>query len=102
MLTPQYILMYYLATINVVAYLLMVFDKYLARNNRSRIAERNLFLLAVFAGAFGIYLGMKAPIYHKAGKQKFKWVIPVLLIINLVLIICFFKYLRPYLCTSIK
>jgi len=91
----QSILICYLAAINVVAYLLMWFDKYLAKTNGSRIPEGTLFLLAFLFGALGIYFGMRAPIYHKAGKRQFKWGIPTLLMINLILVMCFYKYLIP-------
>lgn len=73
----------------------MGFDKYKSLNKGRRIPEKKLFALAFLFGALGIFLGMKAPLYHKAGKPKFKWTILTLLIINLILIVCVFKYLVP-------
>jgi uncharacterized membrane protein YsdA (DUF1294 family) len=43
-----------------------------------RISERTLWILALLGGAFGIWLGMQAPIYHKAGKRSFRVWIPVI------------------------
>lgn len=41
-----------------------------------------LFLLALFFGASGIYLGMQAPLYHKAAKPLFRYGIPLLILAN--------------------
>lgn len=87
MLSYQSTFIYYLVAINILAYLLMAYDKYQARNNNSRVPERTLFLLAFFCGALGVYLGMKPPIYHKAGKPKFKFLIPCLMLLQCVLLL---------------
>jgi uncharacterized membrane protein YsdA (DUF1294 family) len=60
----------------------MWYDKYQAKQKKNRISENTLFLFAFLFGAIGIYLGMKAPIYHKASKPKFKFGIPFLILIN--------------------
>lgn len=64
----------------------MWWDKYLSKKKGFRIPERTLFLMAIFLGSVGIYLGMKTPIYHKAAKPKFKIGIPVLIVLHIVLI----------------
>ena len=74
----------YIITINLIAYLTMIFDKYQSLKKESRIAEKNLFALAFVGGALGVYFGMKAPLYHKASKAKFKWGIPLLIAFNIV------------------
>lgn len=66
------------------AYAIMCFDKYQAKRKGSRIAENTLFIIAFLLGAVGIYAGMKAPVYHKSAKSKFKIGIPVLIIFNSV------------------
>ena len=63
---------------------MMMFDKYQSKKKGSRISENTLFLVALLFGACGIYLGMQAPIYHKASKTKFKWGIPLLMVLNVV------------------
>lgn len=78
------IIIIYVIAINIIAYVLMWFDKYQSKNKGQRISENTLFFIALIFGAFGIYLGMKAPIYHKAAKGKFRWGIPLLIVLNVI------------------
>lgn len=71
---------------NVLAYSMMWYDKRQAINKQQRIPESKLFLVAFLLGASGIYLGMKAPVYHKSAKWHFKIGIPVLILSNVFLI----------------
>lgn len=93
MVSVQKIIFIYLLIINVLAYTIMCFDKYQSKKNGNRISENKFFMFALLLGAFGIYLGMKYPMYHKAAKQKFKWGIPFLILLNLICIYCCFKHL---------
>lgn len=74
----------YLIIISIIGYAIMWFDKIQSKNKGNRIPENTLFLIALIGGALGIYLGMKAPIYHKASKAKFRIGIPLLIIFNVV------------------
>jgi uncharacterized membrane protein YsdA (DUF1294 family) len=74
--------------LNLLAYILMCFDKYRSRRGGRRIPENTLFMMALAFGATGIYAGMKAPLYHKAAKPKFKYGVPLLIAFN-ALLICF-------------
>lgn len=89
----QYNMLGYILVINVVAYLIMCADKLLSKQKGSRVPERMLFLLAMLFGATGIFMGMKYPIYHKANKPKFKWVIPFLIVANIVAAYCYIKWI---------
>lgn len=82
----------YVLVMNVLAYLAMWFDKYQSKKKGFRIPESRLFLLAVMFGAVGIFLGMKAPIYHKAAKPKFKIGIPILIVVNAVCLYLMYRY----------
>lgn len=82
----------YVIAINCFAYALMWYDKYQSKKKGNRISENKLFFIALIFGAIGIYLGTKAPIYHKAAKAKFKWGIPMLIVLNIILIYCYAKY----------
>jgi uncharacterized membrane protein YsdA (DUF1294 family) len=84
----QDIIFIYIVSINGIAYGLMCFDKYRSKKGGQRVAENTLFMMALLCGAPGIYFGMKAPLYHKASKPKFKMGIPVLILLNAALI-CF-------------
>ena len=77
----------YVVVINLTAYTVMCYDKLQAKKNGRRIRESSLFTLALLLGAGGIYLGMKAPLYHKAAKAKFRFWVPVCLILNLLLVL---------------
>lgn len=74
----------YLIIISIIGYAIMWFDKIQSKNKGNRIPENTLFLIALIGGALGIYLGMKAQIYHKASKAKFRIGIPLLIIFNVV------------------
>jgi uncharacterized membrane protein YsdA (DUF1294 family) len=74
----------YLIIISIIGYVIMWFDKIQSKNKGNRIPENTLFVIALIGGALGIYLGMKAPIYHKASKAKFRIGIPLLIIFNVV------------------
>ena len=87
MLSLQRIFIYYLIAINAVAYLFMWYDKNQAKKKGQRISENALLIIAVVFGTPGIYLGMKTPIYHKAGKPKFKILIPCLMLLQCVLLL---------------
>lgn len=83
----------YVIVINCFAYALMWYDKHQSKKKGKRIPENKLFLVAFAFGALGIYLGMKAPIYHKAAKAKFKWGIPLLFVLNVICI---------YMCSRLR
>jgi uncharacterized membrane protein YsdA (DUF1294 family) len=91
MSSQQRLFIYYVIAINVIAYVVMWYDKYQAINKRQRISENKLFLLAILFGSIGIFAGMKAPIYHKAAKPIFKIGIPLLIVLNVVVVYFVFK-----------
>ena len=80
------IFIYYVIIINVLAYVMMWYDKRKAIKKQRRIPEKQLFTLAFFMGALGIYAGMKAPIYHKVAKPLFKFGIPLVIILNVFVV----------------
>ena len=84
------IFIFYFVVINCIAYFLMWYDKFQSKNKGSRISENMLFFIALIFGALGIYLGMKAPIFHKASKLKFKYGIPLIVILHFVLLFYYF------------
>lgn len=74
----------YIIFMNLFSYLAMWFDKNQSKKKGYRIPESRLLLFALLFGAVGIYLGMKAPIYHKSAKPKFKIAIPFLILLNVI------------------
>ena len=75
----------YLATLNVLTFVLYGIDKYKARHDRWRISEATLLGLAVLGGAIGAWLGMKTW-HHKTQHAKFTWGVPLILFAQLALI----------------
>ena len=81
----QKILAIYLVTINVVTFLMFGIDKWKARRSRWRIRETSLLGLAVLGGSIGALIGMKVW-HHKTMHKKFKYGLPLILLIQIALI----------------
>ena len=80
----------YLLLINAASFIVMLYDKYLAKNNLWRIPERTLFGIALFGGSLGCLAGMYT-VRHKTRHKSFTIGIPLILIIQLALLIYFLK-----------
>ena len=78
-------LLYYLIVINVVTFLVYGIDKWKAKQGSWRISEATLLILAVIGGSIGALLGMKIW-HHKTMHKKFKYGLPLILIIQIILI----------------
>jgi len=78
-------LLYYILGINVLTFLVYGIDKWKAKNGSWRISEATLLLLAIIGGSIGALLGMKVW-HHKTMHKKFKYGIPAILIIQIILI----------------
>ena len=92
MMEYKNILIAYTLVINTIAYITMCFDKYQSKKKGQRISENTLLLIAFILGSLGIYIGMKAPMYHKATKAKFKMGVPLLIVVNGICIYFLIKY----------
>ncbi len=78
------ILVYYLIIINVLAFVLYGIDKRKAVEDKFRIPESRLLLVAFLGGEVGAWLGMKV-FHHKTKKNKFRITIPVLLVLFIII-----------------
>ena len=78
-------LLYYLIAINIVTFLVYGIDKWKAKQGNWRISEATLLILAVIGGSIGALLGMKVW-RHKTQHKKFKYGLPLILIIQIILI----------------
>ena len=78
-------LLYYLIVINVVTFLVYGIDKLKAKQGSWRISEATLLILAAIGGSIGALLGMKIW-HHKTMHKKFKYGLPLILIIQIILI----------------
>ena len=68
----------YLSLINAVGFGVMLYDKYLAKNNLWRIPEKTLLGIAVFGGSIGCLAGMYIA-RHKTKHLKFTIGVPLIL-----------------------
>ena len=71
--------------VNAVTFIVYGIDKWKARHAKWRINETQLLALAVLGGGIGAWLGMKIW-HHKTMHKKFKYCIPVIVIIQLAII----------------
>ena len=78
-------LLYYLIVINIVTFLVYGIDKWKAKQGSWRISEATLLMLPVIGGSIGALLGMKIW-HHKTMHKKFKYGLPLILIIQIILI----------------
>ena len=81
-----HIALLYFAIVNVVTFVLYGIDKFKAQHARWRIPESVLIGLAVIGGSIGAWLGMMIW-RHKTQHKKFKYGIPLILIIQIGLLI---------------
>ncbi len=79
-------------TINLIGLISMWLDKKKAIKHQYRISEKTLFVVAVLGGSIGSILGMKK-FRHKTKHWYFKYGMPFILIIQLILIGFLYKYL---------
>ena len=83
----KYILIY-LGIINLIGFFSMFLDKQKAKRGKWRIPEKTLFLLAAIGGSLGTTLGMHV-FRHKTKHWYFKFGMPFILIVQIILIIYF-------------
>ena len=79
------LLLYYFVCVNVLTFLVYGIDKWQARQGKWRISEATLLLFAVIGGSIGAWLGMRVW-RHKTMHKKFKYGIPAILMIHIIVI----------------
>ena len=80
------ILLIYLITVNLVAFIMYGVDKSKAIKGKWRISEYSLIAAAVIGGSVGAIAGMKV-FHHKTKKIKFYFGLPAILVFQIVFII---------------
>ncbi len=73
----------YLIAMNIISFLGMGWDKYLAKKNKWRTPEASLFSIAFLGGSIGSNLGMQV-FRHKTKKPLFKYGMPLMFILNII------------------
>ena len=78
----------YFVVINLLAFLIMWWDKHEAKLGDWRVSEKFLFLLVLLGGGIGGIAGMYT-FRHKTQKWYFKYGFPAILIIEIIVTLCF-------------
>ena len=78
------IILGFLLAVNIATFLLYGIDKYKAKKGRWRISEATLLVMAVIGGSIGAWAGMRLW-HHKTMHKKFKYGIPIIIIIQVAL-----------------
>lgn len=82
---PHLYLPLYLLAINLLAFIAFGLDKRKARKGQWRTPESTLLTLAIVGGSVGAWAGMKVW-RHKTLHPKFKYGVPVILAIQIILL----------------
>ena len=85
--TPEMmnIILYYLLAVNIATFLLYGIDKYKAKKSKWRISEVTLLTMAAIGGSIGAWAAMRLW-HHKTMHKKFKYGIPVIIIMQIALV----------------
>ncbi len=75
------------ALINLLSFSLFGIDKHYAAVGHFRIPERVLLLVTAIGGALGSFAAMHL-FRHKTRTRKFRWFVPVALIVELAVLFC--------------
>ena len=78
----------YFLLVNIVTFMAFGVDKFKSKKGRSRIPEFTLLLLAAIGGSVGALLGMKV-FRHKTLHIKFKFGVPAILVVQIVIAVYF-------------
>ena len=77
------------------AFFLYGIDKWKARHDKWRVTEARLLSVALFGGSVGAFLGMKVW-HHKTQHPKFRYGLPLILFLHLVLAVTAVYYFYFY------
>jgi hypothetical protein len=86
----KYLIIGFFLIVNLLSYFLVGYDKYKAKRKGWRVAEKNLFAMALIGGAIGIFWGIRI-FRHKTKHASFLYGIPFLVLVNLLIYIYLFK-----------
>ena len=81
-----YLVIIYLAIVNLIAIFMTILDKYRAQKHQWRIPEATLLLVSAFGGSVAMYLTMRL-IRHKTRHAKFMVGIPAILLLQIAAIV---------------
>ena len=83
---PLHVVLAYFITTNVLGLVLFGIDKWKAKHDKWRISEATLLSVTVIGGSIGAWVGMKVW-HHKTMHKKFKYGIPLVMVLQLALLL---------------
>ncbi|MBQ0046592.1 MAG: DUF1294 domain-containing protein [Prevotellaceae bacterium] len=83
-MTATQILLTYLLAINIITFFVYGIDKWKAKKHKWRTPEKTLLALAAIGGSIGAWCGIKVW-HHKTLHKKFKYGVPAIIIVQLVI-----------------
>ncbi len=85
----------YFAFISLVSVVICVYDKVISKKNRVelRIPEKTLLILSALGGSLAMYITMQI-VHHKTKHKKFMIGIPVIMVIQIILVILYFYFVK--------
>ncbi|CAM2856862.1 DUF1294 domain-containing protein [Flavobacterium frigoris] len=85
------ILFYCFLIVNVIAFVLIAYDKYLAKNQKKRIPEKTLLTFVLIGGTIGSALAMLI-FRHKTAKRSYLLKFWALLVMQVVFLFAYFYF----------
>ena len=88
-------LVIYLALISLISIIVCIYDKVISKRERVelRIPEKVLLILSALGGSVAMYITMQIT-HHKTKHTKFMIGIPVIMILQAALVVCYFYFLK--------
>lgn len=83
----------YLSVINIISFIVIAIDKGKAKKKNYRISENTIIVLSIIGGSVGTLMGMTM-FRHKTKKKKFYIGVPIIYLINQIIIIIIFNYIK--------
>ena len=83
---PLHVVLAYFITVNVLGLVLFGIDKWKAKHDKWRISEAILLSVTAIGGSIGAWVGMKVW-HHKTMHKKFKYGIPLVMVLQFVLLL---------------
>jgi uncharacterized membrane protein YsdA (DUF1294 family) len=84
------ILLYTFLILNSIAFIIIGYDKKLAKNKKRRISEKTLLALVCIGGTIGSGLGMLI-FRHKTSKNSYLWKFWLIVLIQILLVFFYLK-----------
>ena len=89
------LILIYIAVISLISVIVCIYDKAISKKNRVelRIPEKTLLILSALGGSVAMYLTMQM-VRHKTKHAKFMIGIPVIIVLQIALVVCYFYFLK--------